>query len=46
LVNNKSVIISADGSYYNVQDLLYEGFWGWWQRLATMLPYDYEPLGK
>ncbi|HEY2727290.1 MAG TPA: carboxypeptidase-like regulatory domain-containing protein [Parafilimonas sp.] len=46
LVNNKSVIISADGSYYNVQDLLYEGFWGWWQRLATMLPYDYEPSEK
>jgi carboxypeptidase-like protein len=46
LVNNKPVIISADGSYYNVQDLLYEGFWGWWQRLATMLPYDYEPSGK
>ncbi len=36
------VIISADGAYYNVQDLLYEGFWAWWQRIATMLPFDYE----
>ena len=46
LVNNKAVIISADGSYYDVQDLLYDGFWGWWQRIATMLPYDYEPSDK
>lgn len=46
LVNKKPAIISADGSYYNVQDLLYEGFWGWWQRLSTMLPYDYEPSDK
>jgi hypothetical protein len=46
LVNNQPVIISADGSYYDAQDLLCEGFWGWWQRMATMLPYDYEPSDK
>ncbi len=46
LVNNQPVIISADGSYYNAPHLLYEGFWGWWQRIATMLPYDYEPSEK
>jgi hypothetical protein len=46
LANNKPVVINADGSYYNIEDLLYEGFWGWWQRLATMLPFDYEPSEK
>ena len=34
--------ISANGYFSNV-DLYMNGFWGWWEKIATKLPYEYEP---
>jgi len=43
LLNNKPVYITSNGYYYNVEDLLSEGFWGWWEKMGNSLPYDYLP---
>ncbi|RFM27276.1 carboxypeptidase-like regulatory domain-containing protein [Deminuibacter soli] len=42
LTHNMPLEIKENG-YFNNVDLLLTGFWGWWERLATRLPYDYEP---
>ena len=36
------VEISENGYYSNI-DLFMNGFWGWWEKMATTLPYEYEP---
>jgi hypothetical protein len=32
-----------ENGYFNNIDLILDGFWGWWERLGTKLPYDYNP---
>jgi hypothetical protein len=44
LINNRPVEIQANGSYYNPEDLLSSGYWGWWEKLGTMLPFDFKPM--
>lgn len=34
--------INANGYFDNI-DLYMQGFWGWWEKMATKLPYEYEP---
>jgi hypothetical protein len=46
LLNNKPVYITSNGYYYDVEDLLAEGFWGWWEKLGDTLPYDYVPAAR
>lgn len=43
LVNGNPVEIHANGSYYNPEDLLSLGFWAWFEKIATMLPFNYTP---
>lgn len=33
----------AENGYFNNTNLYLQGFWGWWEKIATKLPYDYEP---
>lgn len=42
LTQDTPVEISEKGYFINV-DLLINGFWGWWEKMATKLPYEYEP---
>lgn len=42
LINNRPIEVQFNGSYYNPQDLLSSGYWGWWEKIGTMLPFDYE----
>jgi hypothetical protein len=44
LVNARPVEIYSNGSYFNPEDLLSSGYWGWWEKMGTMLPFDYQPL--
>ncbi len=37
------IAVSATGNYWPSLAILTSGYWGWWEKLATMLPYDYEP---
>ncbi len=32
-----------ENGYFNNIDLFMQGFWGWWEKMATKLPYEYEP---
>lgn len=32
-----------ENGYYTNTDLFMNGFWGWWEKMATKLPYDYKP---
>ncbi len=32
-----------ENGYFNNIDLYMTGFWGWWEKLGTKLPYEYEP---
>lgn len=41
LVNNEPIELFANGSYFNPTDLMFGGFWGWWEKISTMLPMDY-----
>lgn len=38
-------ILSLDksGNYYNPQDFLTTGYWGWSEKMADLLPLDYDP---
>ena len=41
--NSKQMAVFSNGSYYNPVDLMLYGYWAFWEKLATMLPYDYKP---
>lgn len=32
-----------ENGYFNNIDLYLDGFWGWWEKMGTKLPYQYEP---
>ncbi|QEC57842.1 carboxypeptidase-like regulatory domain-containing protein [Flavisolibacter ginsenosidimutans] len=46
LVNGKPLQVLANGSYFNPEDLLSTGYWGWWEKMGTMLPFDYQPPAR
>lgn len=46
LPNNTPVYVTSSGYYFNAQDLIMEGFWGWWEKISSFLPYDYQPTQK
>lgn len=43
LWNRRPVILVSSGAYYPPADLLIGGYWGWREKLATLLPNDYQP---
>ncbi|HEY0041167.1 MAG TPA: hypothetical protein VGB71_10920, partial [Flavisolibacter sp.] len=46
LINGKPVEVLANGSFYHPEDLLSSGYWGWWEKIGTMLPFDYQSTKK
>lgn len=46
LPNKRTIAVLGNGSFYEGIDLISSGYWGWWEKLATMLPFDYEPPPK
>ena len=46
LINSKPVEVLANGSYFNPEDLLSNGYWAWWEKIGTMLPFDYQQPPK
>lgn len=46
LPRKNAVSVLANGSYFEGLDLITSGYWGWWEKLATMLPFDYKPPKK
>ncbi len=43
LPRKNTIAVLANGSYYEGIDMISSGYWGWWEKLAAMLPYDYKP---
>jgi hypothetical protein len=43
LLNKRAVAIQANGSFFEPADLLSMGYWGWSEKIATMLPFDFVP---
>lgn len=41
LIRHVPIELFANGSYFDPTDLMFGGFWGWWEKLGTMLPIDY-----
>jgi hypothetical protein len=42
LTNQKPLEIGANGSYHPPADIMSLGYWAWFEKIATMLPFDYE----
>jgi hypothetical protein len=38
--------VQSNGSYYDPGNMVSSGYWGWWEKIATMLPFDYKPVKK
>lgn len=43
LKKNEAINIYANGTYSDPSNLKITGFWAWWEKLATILPVDYDP---
>jgi len=43
LTNLNPVVIDANGSYYPPQEIFSMAYWGWEEKMANMLPLDYQP---
>lgn len=37
-----SIIVTSSGGFYNPTNLIMSGYWSWSEKIATMLPFDYE----
>jgi len=46
LTSGNYIQIVSNGRYYNPLDLLSYGYWAWSEKIANMLPFDYQPLPK
>ena len=42
LINGNYVEIQSNGSYYDPLNLSSSGYWGWSEKIGTMLPFDYK----
>jgi hypothetical protein len=43
LTNLNPIAIDANGSYYPPQEIFSMSYWGWEEKMANLLPLDYEP---
>jgi hypothetical protein len=43
LLDGQAVTIQANGMYYDPAEVVSSGYWGWSEKVATMLPYDFKP---
>jgi hypothetical protein len=46
LLNNEAIQIQSNGYYYDPRQILSSGYWGWSEKMATMLPFNYKPTKK
>ena len=42
-INDNFIKIFANGAYYDGTNLMSSGYWGWSEKMANLLPLDYEP---
>jgi hypothetical protein len=44
LVNPVMIAIDVNGSYYPPQEVFSMSYWGWQEKISSMLPIDYQPV--
>lgn len=42
-LSTDEIQVFYNGSFYPGTAIVNNGFWGWWEKIGTMLPYDYNP---
>jgi hypothetical protein len=45
-IEPKPIIIYANGYYFSPQYIMNDGYWGWREKIAMLLPLDYMPAKK
>lgn len=43
LAGDQVIAIDMNGNYFNPQDFITSGYWGWSEKMANTVPVDYEP---
>ena len=43
LIHGKSMVVLSNGSYFDGSELMIQGYWAWWEKMCTKLPYEYWP---
>jgi len=43
LINGRPIYVLYNGAYFQPDDLLTLGYWGWSEKISSLLPYDYWP---
>lgn len=46
LLQGNPVVVEASGTYYPPQELFSLGYWAWSEKIAHLLPLDYDPADK
>lgn len=44
--SQRALSVLSNGSYFEPTDMITSGYWGWSEKMATMLPSDYWPAPK
>lgn len=44
LTGSKMIAIDINGNYFDPQEFITTGYWGWKEKMANSLPQDYEPV--
>jgi hypothetical protein len=43
LINESAIEVFSNGVYYNPVNMINSGYWGWSEKISTMLPFNYKP---
>jgi hypothetical protein len=43
LMNENAIVIDKHGNYFNPQDFITSGYWGWSEKIGNLLPVDFRP---
>jgi hypothetical protein len=46
IIRGKPVIVLANGSYFEGNEMMIQGYWAWWEKMCTKLPFEYWPSPK
>jgi hypothetical protein len=46
LVEPEAISIDVNGNYFSPRNIITSSYWGWSEKIADMLPIDYEPRGN
>ncbi len=42
-LKNEPILVLANGSYFEGDNMMITGYWAWWEKMCNKLPFDYWP---